>query len=337
LMSHKSVGGSVAGMFGLLAVAESLLFIIVASGEIGLWLGLLLHGFLIAAATDRLRRCHVGDKSLWTIGLLTTALVGPLGAICVTVLSISERHARPSSDLLAAWYSRICGDVAPDHAGQIYAAILTNRAIRPGSGGFRRFVETLQHGTLSEKQALLGLIGLNYHNDYYPLLGLALRSREACVRAQAAAVFVKLKEEFKSRLRSSVATHTAAEPRDSEDALARVHTILSCTESGFIEPAAARDAHAVAKSLCKWAIAAGAATGPAEALLGRVMAADGEHLEVAQFLQSRVATLDPDARVLLANSLVALGRHRELLDVLRSQKGNVMSPTGEIVAANLAA
>ena len=310
------------------------MFIIVASSEIGLWLGLLLHGFLIAAATDRLSRCDVEDKSLWTIGLMTTALVGPLGAICVTMLSIGERHARPSSDLLAAWYRRICGDLSPDHAGQIYAAISTDRAVRAGSRGFRCFVDTIQHGTMSEKQALLGLIGLKYHNDYFPLLGLALRSREACVRAQAAAVFVKLKEEFKRRLKSSVATHTA---KDSEDALARVHAILSCTGSGFIEVAEARDAHAVAKSLCIWAIAAGAATGPAEALLCRVLAANGEHLEVAQFLQSRVARLDPDARALLANSLIALGRHRELHDVLRALKGNVMSPASQILAANPAA
>ena len=220
-MSHNTFG-SVTGILGLLAVAESLLFIIVASSEIGLWLGLLLHGFLIAAATDRLSRCDVEDKSLWTIGLMTTALVGPLGAICVTMLSIGERHARPSSDLLAAWYRRICGDLSPDHAGQIYAAISTDRAVRAGSRGFRCFVDTIQHGTMSEKQALLGLIGLKYHNDYFPLLGLALRSREACVRTQAAAVFVKLKEEFKRRLKSSVATHTAkdfrrcarARPRD---------------------------------------------------------------------------------------------------------------------------
>jgi hypothetical protein len=325
-------------MFARVAAAESLLFLVVASGWMGTWAGLLTHGMLVVMAAGRLQRCRGGDKALWLIGVLATAMVGPLGAICGTALAIRERRTRPSHDLLAAWYKRICGEVAADHVDQVQEAILTGRAVRAGSAGSRRFADIIEHGTLSEKQALLGLIGLKYHNDYFPILGLALRNKDACVRAQAAAVFVKLKEEFKNRLNASVAIQSSdAGPKDREEALARADTILQCAGSGFIDAAAARDAHSVAKELCKSTISGGQASVSEEALHYRALAANDEHLELVHTLQSRAATLDSAAQTLLANSLISLRRHRELHDLLRLMNTEAMAGFGQGAAISATA
>ncbi len=330
---------SVSRVFGLLAAVECMLFAAAVSGGIGVWLGILAHGMLVMLTADWLRRHLAGDRALGAIGVLATGIAGPLGALCVMLLAIAEQHARPSHELLAAWYRRVSGDHSPDQAEQIHEAIVTGRAARSGSAESRRFAKILEAGTLPEKQALLAVIGLKYHNDYFPILGAALRHRDACVRAQAAAVFVKLKEEFKSRLKSHVAFQSVGTgPNDSEESIRRVHAILSCTASGFIEPAVARDAHAAAKALCTRAIRNGQAAGATETLRCRVLAADGEHLDVVNILQSRLpTTLDPEARVLLANSMIALGHHRGLHELLKQMNVDMAGQTGRAVRSSLAA
>jgi hypothetical protein len=317
---------------GFLGAAECLLFIGIVSGTIGIMPGILVHVLSVATAACRLKRDLTGDKAEWVIGLLASAVAGPLGCICILALALRKRQAAASRDLLAAWYQWLARDYARDPADQIYDLISTGRQVRTDFAKPRRFITVLEQGTLAEKQALLSLIALRYHKDYFCILGLALRNNEACVRAQAAAVFVKIKEGFNTRLNSIVTSVAAWTSTNPTEALARANAILDCTESGFIDTASAHSAHTLAKTLCKWAIASGPTHGMAEALLCRVLAAEGEHIELVHFFQSTAATLDANARMLVANSMMALNSYRELHDLLRSVNRDYTSPDQPIVA-----
>jgi hypothetical protein len=316
----NKVDASLPLVFGLLVCGESLVFAAAASGAMGAWPALGVHCALSTAVIGWLsRRRHVEDWSLWSIGMLAVFLAGPIGALGVLGLTASLKFASLSGDVLNEWYKRVSGQISADAASLIHDAILTDRAIKPRSDGFSQFLNLMRNGSLSEKQALLGLIGLKYHDDYFPVLGMALRSPEASVRAQAAAVFVKLKEQFKSRLDQALdeAGRRAGDDASSETMVWLAGEILTCAQSGFIDVSQARDGRKVAKSLCKAALVAGGEPELAHGLLCRVLAADGEHEELVERLAPHGQTLAPEQRTMLANSLMALGRYSELRLLVR--------------------
>lgn len=306
--------------WGALTGAESMLVCVAVPGGVAAWMAIGAHFVLIAGAAYWLSRRPPADHlALWSIGLLAVSLSGPLGALGVLALAYAERRTTLSGDLLDEWYKRMSGNHAPDPASVIHEAIVTDRTIRLNAGGFRRFHDLMVNGALSEKQALLGLIGLKYHSDYFPLLGLALRSREASVRAQAAAVFVKLKQQFKSRLASNLAlASSSAPPLGANAALTCASAIFDCSESGFIDGSEVRNARKVVAALCEKALAAGAETDRAEELLCRVLASSAEHQQIARRLSFRGPNLTSELKLLLANSMIALNQHRELTSLLAS-------------------
>jgi hypothetical protein len=315
----QSLDPSLAGVFGVLTLADTVLFFASALGWIWFPAVVVGHCILIAVVIVWLAQRDVTNWGLWLIGLVATFVAGPLGAVGVIALAAIRQHTSPSQDLLEEWYRRMSGESVTDPAHLIHDAILTDRALRPGAGASQRFADLMKHGALSEKQALLGLIGLKYHNDYFPILAMGLRAREASVRAQAAAVFVKLKDQFKRRLKESlVAPAIEGETGATAEGLTRADIILTCAQTGFIDSAEAREACAVAKTLCEQALATGVMPDEAEALLCRVLAANSEHEELVSRLTLRTSTLAPDLKTLLAGSLIELGRHRELHALLRA-------------------
>lgn len=280
-----------------------------ALGLLPLWLALLLHGGVVAAALIWLWRCKTVDWALASIGLLAAAVAGPLGAVCAVALTVFERHSALSHDVMTDWYRRMTGDSEPDAASLIFEGIRAGRSVQTGAGGHRSFYKVMDSGSLLEKQALLGLIGLRYDKVYFPILALALRSPEASVRAQAAAVFVNLKDRYKTRLRACLAASEM-------EGLERARSILECTGSGFIDALEARSAVVVARSLCEEAMAAGPAD-RAELLACRVLTACGDHDRIAGWLVPRKTNLTAELRTILAHSLMVLGRHRELAGLLQ--------------------
>ena len=299
-----------------LSVADGLLCALAANHGIDGWLAVAVHGALIAAGVWALRRYSGSDCASSVIGLLLILLAGPLGAIAILLLAVQERPANGSQGLLEDWYRSISGDRSLDAASLIHEAVLTGRAIRPGKGGPRRFLEVMKLGTLPEKQALLGLMGLRYHSAYHPVLMLALRADEASVRAQAATVFVKVKGQFKSQLKQVVSD--ISHGQDPANALERVRSILECTQSGFIDPADASEGRSLAAALCERALVVDGTNAAARTLLCRALAASGEHEQIVALLLARQQPLDLEPRQLLADSLIALGRHRELAKLAKT-------------------
>jgi hypothetical protein len=148
----------------------------------------------------------------------------------------------------------------------------------------------LVEGSLVQKQALLGLIGRKYHADYYPHLKLALRSPQAVVRAQAAAVFAKLKEEQKAQLNLSLSKGGDAAD-DPEQHIIGARAIVSCAESGFIDPPEAGRARAAVKARCQEALRSDPHSIAWQLLLCRVLTADGDDDAVIELLRRNIERL----------------------------------------------
>jgi hypothetical protein len=292
------------------------------SGRIGVLPAIGLHVVLVAAVAVVVMRAGVADWAPSLIALAAVLLAGPAAALAIVLVSAIGRHADTPSGLLDGWYARLAGEVVPDEAQRIAEAIETARAVRPGETDPRPFADILRKGTLAEKQAMLGLIGLRYQPEYLPFLRAALRSPEAVVRAQAAAVLVKLKDVFKQRLMAGLAEART----DFACPLDRAQDLIECASSGFVEPVEAHAALHAAKALCSAALH-GPATARAELLLCRALAAGDEHAEVVARLERCADSLPSPLRQAFATSLLALGRHRQLGALLRGGR-DVACPQG---------
>ena len=315
-------------VLSVLATADIMLCALFATGGASQWIALVLHCGLVGAAGQQVQGRRDPDCTMAVIGLLLILLAGPLGAIGLLILLVVQRQASLPQGLLDDWYRQISGDGIVDPAGMIHDGMLSNRAFRPGTGEIRRFADVMKSGTVPEKQALLGLIGLRYHADYFRFLGLALRASEASVRTQAAAVFVKLKEQFKARMKQAMADDAGYTENTAVVALLldRVRTILDCTQSGFIDAAEATQARATAGALCERALTIDGTSAAAETLLCRVLAADGAHESFIARLSARSTPLGHELEPLFADSLMMLGRHRELRELLKTMTSTVRLP-----------
>jgi hypothetical protein len=274
---------------------------------------LLAHVLLLAACAWCFAPAPACDRTLWTVSLVLLLIAGPLGGLSVILLALVERCGAPEANVLAAWYDWLSGGERSDATLRMHEGILTGREFQPTLREPRNFADVIEKGTLPEKQALLGHIGLRYHGDFFPLLSSALRSPRSAVRAQAAAIFVKLKEDFRRRLHAD--RHSSRAVRRNKDVpamLACARSIVDCAESGFLDPAEVCEALANAKALCLDAAELGSSSTEQAMILCRIIAAsDEDDGWLDRFVQSAPVSCSQTRR-LAARCLVAAGRHADL-------------------------
>jgi len=309
----NGIDGRLARLVVSLVAVDVLLICAGAAADIDPLVVLIAHVGLIAGCGWLLRPARAQDCTLWTYSLMLVLIAGPLGGVGIILLGLAVRFAAPERDVLEAWYDWLSGEEHPDPARRLYDAILAGRELKPSAQGPRSFASVLEYGTLAEKQALLGHIGLKYHHDYFPLLCAALRSAQSPVRAQAAAVFVRLKEQFRRRLHDD--RHRGREARKFGDApamLACAGSMLACAESGFLGRSEVREALAEAKALSLICASSDPADAEPEMILCRIIAATGEDDGLLDRLLAAGPTAGLQMRQLLARCLVATGRHADL-------------------------
>ena len=72
---------ALAAVLGLLGTCDALLLAAAAYGRMGPVYGLVLHAALMGVAAASAQHRIVGDRTPWVIGLVATAIAGPLGAL----------------------------------------------------------------------------------------------------------------------------------------------------------------------------------------------------------------------------------------------------------------
>ncbi|MCJ2077309.1 hypothetical protein MKK68_16935 [Methylobacterium sp. E-016] len=224
------------------------------------------HGLCLAAAAAALRTNPGADLTFAVLGLLLCVSTGPVGAGGALALRLIVRRTRIGAQELAAWYHRLAGVAQAEASVGLYERILDGRVRRP-TGGVVDHFPTALGGNLPQQQAVLGLIGLDWHPDYKPILAQALCSPEPSIRVHAAAVSVKLRACTLAAMKRAQET-MAAGPADPATLAA---TFLDLADRGFLDDAKARAAQEDAVTLCRRTLSHDPADARAGALLRRAL------------------------------------------------------------------
>jgi hypothetical protein len=311
LVSERAVRWLDAAMLSCVTAGDLLLLLALQCGSIDRASAIFAR---LAIAVWGVWACRrLGMSRTW---LFVSLVGGPVGTLLVGLRRLAGTLAPIDFD--AVERAATPEDVRRQQGGDISRAqIVAGRAFQPGQTSFKRFGAIARSGQIEEKRALLGLICLKYHPGFLPLLMQLLRAPEASVRAQAAAVFVKLRASFRARLATAHAA-AAARPLDPATARALSAEILACVGSGFVAEADAAAARSLALELSDLALAAdGATVSDAEHAFvrGRLLAAASRHDDAARQFGA-VSDRHGGAERLFAESLMALRRYADLARLL---------------------
>lgn len=214
---------------------EALVMASVVLGQVPLTYALAVHALVVVALAARCRPVvraggDAGTPALLAIAVAVAGPFGALGGMAIDWLSVQGQEHR---DRLQRWYDRISLSVDTDEVTKLSDHISAGRGMDLGSAAPPPFMRLLEHGTVQEKQAVLGLVARRFHPRYLAALQTALVSDEPAIRVQAAAVAARvrtsLSEEVERRL-AELATVTAP-----ADMLAISDELARCAESGLLE------------------------------------------------------------------------------------------------------
>ncbi len=282
------------------------------------------HGAAIALAFSASWLLPLNDRTLVNISLVATLFAGPIAAFgglgCLLSLMLSRRVESPQK--LKEWYERLSGRRAVDKATLIFKDLTDQRALKPLTITVPDFSKIMEAGGEAEQQALLGMIGLDYHPDYLPVLKRALASPNPFVRVQAAAVFAKLRETFKNRLKSACACSLPVSNENdptgqrTDQLLATLRQLTGCLESGFLDPSEIRDGREMVGRLCDVLDPSGDDFSEESLAVMRAMSVARLDDAIADRLLPRGAALPQAFADLLLTSLMRMRREREIAGLL---------------------
>jgi hypothetical protein len=219
-------------------------------------------------------------------------------------------NTRVQSKNLEAWYDRISGVANSNSAILVYDKIIDGRARSPRSSTVDIFASVLE-GPLETQQALLGLIGLDYHSDYKEVLKKALASTEPSIRVHAAAVSVKLRTRARSEYQQLLSTPCS---ESSASQLAGyADRLMSLADGGFLDRDDRARALQRADALCLQARTLDPYGPKIFSVLSRVFAAEGRWSDLLLLLDEAPVSKRPaEAWRLKDRALMELGRAKEL-------------------------
>ncbi len=309
-------------IFTAFAIAESAGLAAALEGKVTWSIILAGHGLCLTLAAAALRATPQADITFAVLGLLLCISTGPVGAGGALALRLIVRRTRVCAQELAAWYHRLAGMARAEASVDLYESILDGRARRPTGGVVDHFPTALT-GTLSEQQAVLGLIGLNWHPDYMPVLLQALCSDEPSIRVHAAAISVKLRGRTLAALKRAQEAMAAAPA----DPAALAATFLDLADGGFLDDPKARAAREDALVLIRRAVARDPGDPRGRALLRRALVDLGCSEEARRALADASPVTDRGDRAVRLRGLMALGDAAVLHELLMGPDGAERRPS----------
>ena len=174
-----------------------------------------------------------GEATIATMGMVTMAIMGPLGAFGTLMLAIGSRRQeqrQPDHE----WYGVLAAHAPKerDLPNELWQSLAEGRARESSAATVQDFRQVMSKGSLAEKQAMLGLISKRFDPAYAGVLKEALRSEEPVIRVSAAAVYSKLRETNRKQM-----IVEDGEPQFllEKDALKRGFALASGAYSGLLD------------------------------------------------------------------------------------------------------
>jgi len=171
-------------------------------------------------------------------------LVGPLVEVgLVTSLVAGGHEEKAKADRAPAGAGPAADPSATElqsaQADAVLAQIVAGRRSRRDASNRGSLKQGIESGDLDAQQFAIAMISQRYEPEMYPALVSALKSRTPAVRAQAAAVFAKLRERMNSeakailRTKSGLLADATAAPRLGDAVLSERCSRLA--DSGFVD------------------------------------------------------------------------------------------------------
>lgn len=281
--SESKSSSSSGGVAVVLAafVVEAALMAGVVLLRLALPVALVLHVLVVGVLAMRCRFVarNGGDAGTPMLQVMAVAIAGPFGALGGLLIDWLSVQGQEHRDRLQRWYERISLSIDTDDVTKLSDRVVVGRTMDLGGPAPQPFARLIEHGSVGEKQAVLGIVARRFHPHYLSALKLALVSDEPVIRVQAAAVAARVRgslgEEVERLLALLEQKPAAAEM------LRLAREIDLCVASGLLEEkqnvratAAARVARADAlerlqaaarPALAGGPVSAGGALGGAEA------------------------------------------------------------------------
>lgn len=259
--------------FAALAVEAGLMAGVVFYG-MGLAAALGLHALVVAALGLRCRHVFRTAGDTGTPALLTAgvAVAGPFGALGGLLIDWLSKQGQEHRDRLQRWYDRISLSIDTDDVTKLSDHVVIGRGMDLGGAPPAPFARLLEHGSVAEQQAVLGLVARRFHLHYLAALKTGLVSDEPVIRVQAAAVAARVRGTLGAEVDRLLAA--LGQGGSAAEMLRLCSDIDQCVASGLLEEkqnARAQAASVEARARAVERLAAAARP----ALVGARVAADG--------------------------------------------------------------
>jgi hypothetical protein len=239
----SAVPGALGFAILLVAALDAVVILLTIDQDIPLPLGAAVH-LAVAGLAYWLVAKRLAEPAFGLLLGVWTSLLGPLGALMAGGAFAWASKARSASLIDEPWLRRLSSQTSDDDA--LVAALRDRRAYHARGAQVQSFAAVMKHGSVTEKQIILGLIAKSYERAFHGLLMEALRSHEVAVRASAAAVLAKLRDRQVTELKRATALADSGDP-DSMIEAARIK--VAAAHSGLMTEADAKTVLAEAAAL----------------------------------------------------------------------------------------
>lgn len=205
------------------------------------------HGMVVGALLARLAVLANTntDTTNACLTLLMTGIVGPVGAGLILIWLPFSGRGDTDGRLLSLWYERITRSTETGLSERLAENVGSGRTLDTSAPPAMAFGRVLAVGTLEQRQSALGLIARQFHLDYAPALAAALSADEPVLRAQAAAVAVRVRGLVAAQARRHI--QSVSEPAlGHSQALAAADWLARAVAAGLLDGPLAREAETAA-------------------------------------------------------------------------------------------
>lgn len=274
------------------------------------------HAVVVAlAAIWACRRPVRNGRYVWLLAL-TTAACGPLGPAGVLLAMAHERsHARNSLSL-EAWHEMLFPPTGVDEQAEFWRRIGQRASDRPDDQRVTPFLDVLAFGSVQQRQAVVGIIAMQFQPAFAPALKAALRDQHNVVRVQAATALARLEQEFLERT-IELDDAVARTPHDADVVLALASHYDEQAFNGLLDAARAQECRAKAAERYEDYLRQRPGDPSVEMRLARLQLRRGLPQEAAPRFRRLLDGGHPEARLWLMESLFAQGKYAEVRHTAR--------------------
>lgn len=223
--------------------AEAGIFVLVATGTLGLvWAGLVHAAVVLALLAGVIAyRRRGGTTRYGMVLVMTTAAMGPLGPLGCLVSLLAYTQFRRSAQSFEAWYFSLFDLAETSDVEALVERLSSGRAANQEGGDVDSFMDILRSGTLSQKQALLALLARNFRPAFANVLQEAVKDPTAAIRVQAASAMVAIEAGYTEKS-IALAKATRERPDDATAWLALADHLDDYAYSGILDREGAEEA-----------------------------------------------------------------------------------------------